>query len=399
MNGLNKKMKKKILFINGHLNTGGVEKSLADILRKIDLNKFDVKLLLLENYGDYINQIPKNVKIELFDLHNTYGSLLKSLTNCLKQRDKKCFWTRIVFFLTRWFGRDKLRWLGKTIFKNEEYDCVIGFRPGIATELAAYAVTAKRKITWWHHGEMNLNIQQKKDYENACKKMDYVVSVSEGCANFLKKEILGIDKKLYIIPNMLDIENIIKKSEEYKPFEKNKEIIDFVTVGRLSPEKHVENAIKVAWKLEENTKEKFRWFIVGDGSERNKLQNMIDGYGLERQVVLVGSKENPYPYMKNADFLVHTSYVESQCLAVLEAMALGIPCIVTKSIGINEFAMDGYNCFLVEQNGVALENTILKTIQQKLDVVKISKNGINTAKNFSEDKIISRIETIFENIE
>ena len=55
MNGLNKKMKKKILFINGHLNTGGVEKSLADILRKIDLNKFDVKLLLLENYGDYIN--------------------------------------------------------------------------------------------------------------------------------------------------------------------------------------------------------------------------------------------------------------------------------------------------------------------------------------------------------
>lgn len=124
-------MKKKILFINGHLNTGGVEKSLADILRKIDLNKFDVKLLLLEDYGDYINQIPKNVKIELFDLHNTYGSLLKSLTNCLKQRDKKCFWTRIVFFLTRWFGRDKLRWLGKTIFKNEEYDCVIGFRPGI----------------------------------------------------------------------------------------------------------------------------------------------------------------------------------------------------------------------------------------------------------------------------
>ena len=96
---------------------------------------------------------------------------------------------------------------------------------------------------------------------------------------------------------------------------------------------------------------------------------------------------------------MHTSNVESQCLAVLEAMALGIPCIVTKSIGINEFAMDGYNCFMVEQNEVALENTILKTIQQKLDVVKISKNGINTAKNFSEDKIISRIETIFENIE
>ena len=387
-------MKKKILFINGHLNTGGVEKSLADILRKIDLNKFDVKLLLLEDYGDYINQIPKNVKIELFDLHNTYGSLLKSLINCLKQRDKKCFWTRIVFFLTRWFGRDKLRWLGKTIFKNEEYDCVIGFRPGIATELAAYAVTAKRKITWWHHGEMNLNIQQKKDYENACKKMDYVVSFSEGCAHFLKKEILGIDKKLYIIPNMLDIENIIKKSEEYKPFEKNKGIIDFVTVGRLSPEKHVENAIKVAWKLEENTKEKFRWFIVGDGSERNKLQNMIENYGLNNQVILVGNKRNPYPYMKNADFLVHTSYVESQCLAVLEAMALGTPCVVTKSIGINEFAVNEYNCFLAEQNEMDLEKQIKKSMCQYINLDAIKKNAFRTIEQFSDKIVILKIEQI-----
>ena len=330
----------------------------------------------------------------MFDLHNTYGSLLKSLINCLKQRDKKCFWTRIVFFLTRWFGRDKLRWLGKTIFKNEEYDCVIGFRPGIATELAAYAVTAKRKITWWHHGEMNLNIQQKKDYENACKKMDYVVSVSEGCANFLKKEILGIDKKLYIIPNMLDIENIIKKSEEYKPFEKNKGIIDFVTVGRLSPEKHVENAIKVAWKLEENTKEKFRWFIVGDGSERNKLQNMIENYGLNNQVILVGNKRNPYPYMKNADFLVHTSYVESQCLAVLEAMALGTPCVVTKSIGINEFAVNEYNCFLAEQNEMDLEKQIKKSMCQYINLDAIKKNAFRTIEQFSDKIVILKIEQI-----
>lgn len=390
-------MKKKILFINGHLNTGGVEKSLVDILRKIDLSKFDVKVVLLEDYGDYIDQIPKEIKIELFDLHNTYGSLVHSLINCLKQRDKKCFWIRIVFFLTKWLGRDKLGWLRKTIFKDEEYDCVIGFRPGISTELAAYAVRAKRKITWWHHGEMNLNLQQRKEYENVCKEMDYVVSVSEGCANFLRENILGINQKLYIIPNMLDIENIMKKSEEYKPFEKSEEILDFVTVGRLSPEKHVENAIKVAKMLKENTTEKFRWFIVGDGSEKNKLKNMIEDYGLDNQVILVGNKKNPYPYMKNADFLVHTSYVESQCLAVLEAMALGTPCIVTKSVGINEFAVDGYNCFLVEQNEMDLGNKILRIIQQKLDTVIISKNGTSTAKNFSENRIIPRIETIFEN--
>lgn len=387
-------MKKKILFINGHLNAGGVEKSLVDILRKIDLNSFDVRVVLLEEYGDYINQIPEEIKVELFDLHNTYGSLVKSLIKCLKQRDKKCFYTRIIFFLTKLLGRDKLKWLKKVIFGEEEYDCVVGFRPGIVTELAAYAVNAKYKITWWHHGEMNLSNEQKVDYEEACKKMNCVVSVSEKCAEFLKEEIRGIKNKLQVIPNMLDAENIILRSKEYEAFTKKEKVIDFVTVGRLSSEKHVENAIEVAKNLKKNNNNNFRWFIVGDGIEKNNLQKMIENYDLNQNVFLVGNKENPYPYMKNADLLVHTSYVESQCLVVLEAMALKIPCVVTKSIGIEEFAVDKYNCYLANQSAEDLEKVIKKIVENKIDVETICINATKTIERFSAKKIMPQIEQL-----
>ena len=83
-------MKKKILFINGHLNAGGVEQSLVDILCNLDLEKFDIELLLLEGFGDYTKEIPKQVKVRLFDLHNTYGSVITSIKKCLNLKDWKC---------------------------------------------------------------------------------------------------------------------------------------------------------------------------------------------------------------------------------------------------------------------------------------------------------------------
>ena len=62
---------KKLLFINGHMNPGGAEKSLLDILKHIDYSKYHVELLLLEEFGDYTDEIPKEVEVRLFDLHNT----------------------------------------------------------------------------------------------------------------------------------------------------------------------------------------------------------------------------------------------------------------------------------------------------------------------------------------
>ena len=62
-----------VLFINGHLNTGGVERSLVDILRHMDDTKYTVDVLLLEEKGDYLEELPPEVSVLFLDIH---GSLV-----------------------------------------------------------------------------------------------------------------------------------------------------------------------------------------------------------------------------------------------------------------------------------------------------------------------------------
>ena len=66
-------MKKKILFINGHLDSGGCERSLIDVLKKLDYKKYEVDLLLLEHTGDYLEEVPEEVNIKVYSLDNAFG--------------------------------------------------------------------------------------------------------------------------------------------------------------------------------------------------------------------------------------------------------------------------------------------------------------------------------------
>lgn len=364
---------KKLLFINGHMNLGGAEKSLLDILKHIDYSKYHVELLLLEEFGDYVDEIPKEVKVKLFDLHNTYGNIFSCVKKCVKQRDWKNIYVRFVFVCTHFLGISSLKWLEKIIVGREKYDCVIAFRPGIATNLAAYAVHAKKRITWWHHGEINLNENQQNEYEIVCGEMDRIIVVSDSCAKLLADCFPMHKGKITVIPNMIDTEQLRIKANSYVPFDNRIGVYNLVTVGRLSSEKHIENVIIAAKALAEQ-KEVFRWFVIGDGEQKLKLEQMIRENGIKNVVFLVGRKENPYPYMKQADLFVHPSYVESQGLVVLEAMTLGVPCVVTKSLGPCEFIKNGVTGLLTEQSPESLTEQVIKILQDKMLYEKIKEN-------------------------
>ena len=94
-------MKKKILFINGHLDTGGVEKSLLDILKHMDYERYDVDLLLTEHPGDYADQLPSQVNVILRSIEGTYGPLLKVLLGAVINWDWFSFKMRIIFLMKK----------------------------------------------------------------------------------------------------------------------------------------------------------------------------------------------------------------------------------------------------------------------------------------------------------
>ena len=202
---------KHILFINGHLNTGGVERSLVDILKHMDYNKYAVDLLLLENIGDYADELPSEVHLLFRDIHHTYGSVASSIRQCIAAGDWMCLRLRLLFLLQKFISVYALKPAAAILLGKHSYDCVIGFRPGICSDLAAYSVRADRKITWWHHGEFNVD---RKAYSDMCSRMDAVAVVSRSCIEMLAAEIPELSDKLVCIPNMLDVDAIEEKAQE-----------------------------------------------------------------------------------------------------------------------------------------------------------------------------------------
>lgn len=379
---------KRILFINGHMNIGGVERSLVDILRHMDYERYEVDLLLLEDIGDYGIELPTAVNVLFRDIHNTYGGVLSSLRRCIVSRDQMCLKLRLLFLLRRFVGAGALKSAANILLGKHHYDCVIGFRPGICSDLAAYSVQADRKITWWHHGEMNVD---RAAYADMCRETDAVVVVSHSCEEMLQSELPALANKLVCIHNMLDV-GAIRQKAAGSPYADG--MLYIVSVGRLAPEKHLENIIPVANALRGNGIA-FTWHIVGEGPEREKLEVLIAENDLGLQVILDGNRTNPYPYMKHATLFVHPSYVESQGLTVLEAMTLGVPCVVTKSRGPCEFIEDGVNGILTEQSPKSLTEKVLEILKDKALYQRIKENT-TCPEQFCPEQVMKQIEALID---
>lgn len=381
---------KKLLFINGHLNTGGVEKSLLDILKHLDYEKYEVDLLLLEELGDYASEIPEQVHVQLRCLKNTYGSVPSSLLRCIRQRDWFCFRMRLIFLMMKLFGQKEIRFARKFLTGNQHYDCVIGFRPGICTQIAAFAANADKRITWWHHGEINV---EQNSYLEAADACDYIAVVSEACRSMLADAFPTLEQKLTIVPNMLDIDSIRRKAEAFQPYAQA-DVLHIVTLCRLSPEKRIENAIFAAQKLKA-AGIAFLWHLVGGGSIDSDLRQRAEAAGVSDVFLFEGNQPNPYPYLKNADLFVHPSYVESQGLVVLEAMALGIPCVVTKSLGPCEFIEDGVNGILTEQSPETLADKVLEMLTNR-ELYECIMANIHCPEQFTPENVMKKVEELLE---
>ena len=380
-------MKKKILFVNGHLNVGGVEKSLVDLLKNIDYDLYDVDLLLFEGLGDYEKELPQEVNVIFYDITNTYGSIASVLTKAIRNRDWETLKSKLVLFMANKVNNQYLKYFKHLLPIQKEYDCAIAYRVGFCADIVAYAVNALKKICWWHHGVCNYGEDFKKNMNKTFLKMDKIVSVSQGCKQMIQENFCLDKDAVVVIPNMIDIDDVLEKSVLFDVHFTSR--YNFVTVGRLSKEKHVDNVVSIAKQLVSNGLTDFTWYIIGDGQEYERIENLILENGLEKWIKMLGTKDNPYPYMKCSTLLVHTSLVESQCLTVLEAMALSIPCVVTNSLGPSEFIINYKNGILTSDDPKEIANCILDILANENLYYRVSENSNETVQcNYSNSKII-----------
>jgi glycosyltransferase involved in cell wall biosynthesis len=91
-----------------------------------------------------------------------------------------------------------------------------------------------------------------------------------------------------------------------------------------------------------------RWYVIGEGALREDLEQKILETGMEEDFILLGAKENPYPYMKECDIYAHLTRFEGKSIAIQEALTLGKAVIASDCSGNREQIRDKEDGILCE---------------------------------------------------
>jgi glycosyltransferase involved in cell wall biosynthesis len=245
------------------------------------------------------------------------------------------------------------------------YDCVVSWEELTCNDFLALNVKAKRKIGYIHPDYKTAGFDKSSDI-SVLKRLDAVVGVSESTANTLKQVFTELKERITYVPNVLDPEAVLSKAkEEVSTFEKS--AFDIVTVCRLDIyTKGLDRIVRVAKMLDDHGI-KYQWYIIGDGNDQKQLAQMIEQYSTIN-VHLLGSKDNPYPYVYNADLFVLLSNYEGRPMAVDEAIILGTPVLVTNYASARE-QVDNTAGFVVEMN----DDSIYEQLRLIIDKTSLKK--------------------------
>lgn len=326
---------KKILIVNQHYMTGGIKKSLSDLLPILQ-ERYDVRVMFL--CGDTIEfeKMFPGVLIKSPFLLATFLSPIEEIKKLSYPHIRLII--KIIFtLLAKLFGNENIiDFLIAMMKKIGSYDCAISYSHdnwgnkkmffGGANRIVEKKVDAKQKIAWIH-GEPRTNGLNAVRLNKTYKRFDTIVTVSEAC----KKQFDEISQGKFeciAISNLHSVDKIkILANEQIK--ERKNDIFQIVTVGRMSGMAKRPDKINEVARLLKKHGVKFNWWVVGEGSERLCCIEKCLKYGLEKEITYLGEKKNPYPYMKNADLFVLVSDSESSSIVLNESLIIGTPLVST----------------------------------------------------------------------
>lgn len=379
---------KKIAFFVQWMLCGGVENTLITLCDKLDKKIYEITIYVIVEKGEFIDKIPMGVKLIQIPMSSDIresipvGGIKIACREAIYQR-KYVEATKMI--INRILINDNFSELNcqksKIPHLDKKYDIAVNYHihsPFLVWYLAE-RVQAKKKYTWIHNDFTTTNYQIN-DLNVYLNKIDLFFCVS----NKLKEEFEQIcpqyvDKTI-VAKNIIPIKRIQQLGNEFYPLEypKNKFII--LTVGRIEKRKGYDIAVAVADELKKSGYE-FEWYIIGDGTEKNKIEKMITKKKLTDCIHLLGVKGNPYPYFKNCDLYVQTSRHEGYVTTVTEAKIFSRPIICTNVSGANEQILSGYTGDVVEVSAEKIEDKIKYLIEnnekRKMYTENLQKEGVN----------------------
>jgi glycosyltransferase involved in cell wall biosynthesis len=351
------------------MNLGGTEKSFLNLVESLSITD-DVTLLLLENSGDLLHELPDSVKIIYLEnsdeINNTINSSLSVIfLQSLKQLHlTKAFRSLLYYFIAKLDVRSDYYY---SFVKNKVQKIDASFEYAIAfagphSFISNYVidkVTATRKIQWIHFDVSKIYFN-KNVMSSIYDKFDEIVCVSEDVMKQFLNVLPKLKTKTKVKHNLLSFNKILDlSSEKIEAFDTD--VINILTVGRLSKEKGHEQFLSTFKRLKDNGY-KFCWYIVGDGNQKQNLERLVDALEMNESIKFLGKKANPYPYYKTCDLYLQPSFYEGHCVSILEAKFFKKAVICPNFSGANEEVINNVNGIIVDFNDDAFYNALKKLI-------------------------------------
>lgn len=336
---------KKIAFFSKNLEIGGMEKALVSLVNSL-IEQYKVYLFLEEVKGPLLKKINKKIIVREYKQSCNKYKLFRKIINFSK---------RMKFYLK---------------YKNRfDFACCYATYSVICSRLALIA--SENNAIYIHSNYVKMYKKNQKDIKNffqliSVKKFKKCVFVSTESKNDACEYIDNMAEKSYIINNMVDGKEIIKKAKEkvINYFDDKFKILLFV--GRLdNTSKNFKLLLNTFYELQKISNE-YKLYILGSGPDKKFIKSLINRYKLEKSVLLIDANLNPYKFMDKAEAIILTSYYEGFPVIFLEALILNKKVFTT--ISVSDTIVNTKDYFIdLEYNPKNNAKIIISKINNKSD--------------------------------
>ncbi len=361
-----KQKKKRLLFTAHSLNVGGIETALINLVNRINLEKYQVDILLEKKEGIFLDKVKEEITVREFKVYNNKNVIIRKILNLSK---------RLIYTATDYHTYD--------------FSCCYATYSLSGSKLSKIAAT--NTAFYVHSNYKDLYKDEKKEKEffdnRGIEKFKHIIFVS----NEYQKEFLrlypSLKDRVLVLNNFIDTESILEKSKEKIKEKKPKDKKLFVFVGRLDDDaKKVGRAILLAKEIKD-----IELWLVGDGPDRKQYEELIKKEKLSTRVKFLGKQKNPYPYMKLADYIIMTSDYEGFPVIYLEAITLERPIITTIDVSDDKLNMGKDYAMIISKDQKEMTKQVKEILKKTTKVNKIDIEKLQSTRMDDFEKLFDGV--------
>lgn len=381
---------KNILFVASDMEIGGAERALLGLLDSIDTEKYNVDLFLLRHRGPFMNLISE--KVNLLPESNIYSDIGVPINEVIVKRHWRMAAARArgKWKAKKFISQNNLPRLNSVeihysflytkkllpFISEKEYDLAIAFTAPYY--IVGEKVRAKKKVVWLHTDYSCVDGDTEEEF-NVWAVYDHIISISNDVTKGFLTKFEALSDRIIQIENIVSPSIIRKQAEAFStetemPVKKG--VTNILSIGRFCEAKNFDSVPEICSNLL-NYGCNVRWYLIGFGGDLELIRQKIKEYNMEKFVIILGKKDNPYPYIKACNLYVQPSRFEGKAVTVREAQILAKPVVITNYPTANSQLQNGTDGIIVSMDSVGCAKGISELLHHPEKV----QNLIDRTKN------------------